>query len=77
MKIISLARMKADQKGKITDLAGGAELRSKLMNMGIYPGRSVTKIGHLALNGPITIRCGRSVIALGHGMANKIKVEIE
>ena len=77
MKIISLARMKAGQKGKIVELTGGFELQSKLMNMGMFPGRSVTKIGHLALNGPVTIRCGRTVIALGHGTAHKVKVKIE
>ena len=77
MKRLSLAHMKAGKKGKVVEISGGGELQRKLMNMGICLGREVTKIGHLALRGPVTVRSGRTVIALSHNIARKIKVEIE
>lgn len=69
--------MKAGTKGKIVEISGGDQLRQKLMHLGIYEGREIAKVGHLALRGPVTIRVGRSVVALGHGMGHKIKVEIQ
>jgi len=47
------------------------------MSMGIYPGGEITKLSHFALRGPVTVRVGRSVLALGHGVAAKIIIEIE
>ena len=77
MKHVSLARMKSGGKGKVVEISGGEQLRQRLMHMGIYEGREITKMGHLALRGPVTVKVGRAMIALGHTMAHKIKVEIE
>jgi ferrous iron transport protein A len=75
MKKISLAHMKADHKGKVVEILGGANLASRLMNMGVYKGKEVTKLSHIGLRGPVVIRVGRSILALGHGVAEKIMVE--
>lgn len=77
MKRMSLVQMKAGQKGKIAEIAGGPALRSRLMSMGIYEGRGIAKLSHFALKGPVAVRVGRSTLALGHGMAVKIIVEAE
>jgi Fe2+ transport system protein FeoA len=69
--------MKNGQKGKIVEVSGGDNLRQRLMHMGIYINRDIIKMSHLALQGPVTARVGRAIIALGNGMAAKIKVEIE
>lgn len=74
MKKVSLLHMKEKEKGKIVEISGEA-LEKKLMGLGIYPGKEITKLSHFALRGPITIRVSRSVIALGHGMAGKIFIE--
>ncbi|TAM35472.1 ferrous iron transport protein A, partial [bacterium] len=47
------------------------------MSMGIYHGREITKISSIGLKGPVAIKVGRSVLVLGHGVANKITVEVE
>lgn len=52
-------------------------LRSRLNNMGLHLGRDIIKINHLALRGPVTVKMGRSTIAIGHGVARKIIVEVE
>jgi Fe2+ transport system protein FeoA len=76
MKKVSLAMMKANHKGKIIDISGGANLKNKLMNMGVHIGREVIKVSHIGLRGPVVIKAGRSILALGHNIALKIDVEI-
>lgn len=77
MKRVSLEKMKAGQKGKVVEISGGKALENRLMGMGIYSGKHITKLSHFVLRGPVMIKVGRSVIALGHGMAKKITVETE
>jgi ferrous iron transport protein A len=76
MKKISLVQMKEKQKGKVVEFVDGSNFVNKIMSMGIYPGRKITKLSHFVFKGPITIKVGRTVLALGHGMASRIIVEI-
>ncbi len=69
--------MKERQKGRVLEISGGSVFANRMMSMGIYAGREVIKVSHFALKGPVTIKVGRSVLALGHGMAAKIVVEVE
>ena len=77
MKRISLLSLKADHKGKVLEISGGGNLQNKLMNMGVYKGREVIKLSHIGLRGPVVIKTGRSILALGHGIAAKVIVEAE
>jgi Fe2+ transport system protein FeoA len=77
MKKISLSQMKEKQKGAICDISAGVSLNNKFMSMGIYHGREITKISSIGLKGPVAIKVGRSVLVLGHGVANKITVEVQ
>lgn len=76
MKKVSLIQMKANQKGRIVEIYAGIGLQNRFMSMGIYKGREVTKFSHIGLRGPVVIKVGRSILALGHGMASKIIIEI-
>ena len=67
--------MKVNQRCKIAAIEAGKTLQNRFMSMGIYPGREVTKLSHFMLRGPIAIKVGRTVLALGYGMANKILIE--
>ena len=69
--------MRENQKGRDIEISGSASIKHKMMAMSLYPGREITKLGHFALRGPVMIRLGRSVVALGHGVASKIIVEVE
>jgi ferrous iron transport protein A len=75
MKRISLVDVKVKEKCTIHEILGGTALQNRLMSMGIYPGREVVKLSHFLMKGPVAIRVGRSVVALGYGMARKIIVE--
>lgn len=77
MKKISLTHLRPNHKGKVLEIMGGAGLQNRLMSMGIYAGREITKLSYIGLRGPVVIRVGRSVLALGHGMAAKIIVDME
>lgn len=74
---ISLIQMREDQKAKVVEISGGKGLQHRMMSMGIYPGREITKLSHFALRGPVTIRVSGSVLALSYGVAAKIIVETE
>ncbi|MCM8760557.1 MAG: ferrous iron transport protein A [Candidatus Omnitrophica bacterium] len=77
MKKISLIHLKENHKGKIAEISGGIGLQHRLMSMGLYVGKEITKLSYIGLRGPVVIKVGRSVLALGHGMAAKIIVETE
>lgn len=76
MSRLSLVQLKHNQKAKVVDIVGGVGIRQRLLSLGIYPGREITKISQFALRGPVTIKVGRTTLALGHGMAEKIIVEL-
>ncbi|MDD5679642.1 MAG: FeoA family protein [Candidatus Omnitrophica bacterium] len=77
MKKISLAHLKPDQDGKVSEILGGGGLQHRLTSMGLHIGMKITKLSHIGLRGPVVIKVGRSVLALGHGMAAKVIVETE
>ena len=76
-KKISLIQIKANHKGKVVEILGGGNLQNKLMNMGVYKGKEVTKLSHIGLRGPVVVKAGRTILALGHGVATKIIIEAE
>lgn len=75
MKKISLAQLKPGHKGKISEIHGGGNLQARLSNMGLNQGREVTKLSHLGLRGPVVVKAGRTILALGHGVASKILLD--
>ena len=77
MKKISLIHLKPNCKGKIAEISGGTNLQARLMQMGMYKGREITKFSHLGLRGPVVVKTGRSILALGHGVAAKVMIEVE
>ncbi len=77
MKKISLAQLKSNHKGKIVEILGGSNLAAKLESMGLYEGKEIAKVSHIGLRGPVVIKAGRSILALGHGVAAKVIVSSE
>ena len=73
----SLIQLKANCKSKIVEILGGSNLQKRLMSMEVFPGKDVTKLSHIGLRGPVVIKAGRSILALGHNVAAKIIVEHE
>jgi ferrous iron transport protein A len=76
MKEIHLTRLGAKQTAVIKEISGGYGVTHRLESMGIRPGKSITMISAHFWRGPITVMIGKAKVAIGHGMAQKIIVEI-
>lgn len=75
-KRISLARMRAGQKGNIIKISGGCGVVSRLEALGIREGREIKKISEQWMRGPVLLQHGNTQLALGFGLASKVLVEI-
>ena len=69
--------MKGNSKGRVAEILGGSNLQSKLMNLGVYKGKEITKLSHIGLKGPVVIKSGRTILALGHSIAGRVIIEVE
>ena len=75
MHKVSLNKVKKGLKVKILEVATGRMAAARLSSLGLRPGAYITKFSSFALRGPVTLRVGRSTVAIGHGMAEKIIVD--
>lgn len=62
---------------RVIDFAGGFNLRSKLVQYGIYPGDCLHLLRKAPFGGPLLVECNQREIALGRGIADKIIVETD
>jgi ferrous iron transport protein A len=72
-----LTEMRIGQKGTITKIAGGTGSLAKLEALGIRIGAEVVKKSALIARGPVIVAIGGTEIAMGYGMAQKIRVEVD
>jgi len=75
-KQLNLNQLNAGQSGMVVQIIGGKGMVHRLEAMGIQPGRKVTKISSMFFRGPVTLQVGRTQVAIGFGMANKVIVEL-
>jgi ferrous iron transport protein A len=74
MNTIDVTQMRIQQTGMIARIEGGQGLIRRLDAMGVRPGVQITKMSGQLMQGPIVIRVGNTQVALGFGMARKIRV---
>jgi len=77
MQTVTLVNMKPGKKGTIVRIDGGSSLEKRLGVMGLGVGKHLTKLSAFVLRGPVAVRAGRTVVALGHSMAVKIWIQLE
>lgn len=70
-----IAEMHDGEKAVIAEITGGHQLRARLMNMGLRPGKPVKRVGSMPAGGPITVECDGFRIALGRGVCQRVRVE--
>ncbi len=75
-KQITLNDMKVGQSGVVADIVGGHNVVKRLEAMGARKGKKISKVSGAFLWGPVTFKVGHTQISIGHGMANKLMVEI-
>ncbi len=76
MKEIYLTQLKTGQSAVVKDTISGSGAAGRLEALGIRPGKKVTMISTHFWRGPVTVMVDKSKVAIGHGMAQKIIVEV-
>ena len=66
-----LAQLRIGETARIMAIEGGRGLRQKLFLRGLIEGKVVRVISNY---GPMTVEVDRNVVAIGRGMAQKIRV---
>ena len=74
---ITLRQMQTGQSGILVQIQGGRGLINRLSALGVRPGKRITKVSSMLMQGPVTIQSGNTQLAIGFGMANKIVVELD
>ncbi len=76
-QLIPLAQLKPGQHGVVREIAGGEGAARRLAALGIRPGKQLIKVSAMLMGGPVVVSIDRRQLAVGHGMATKILVDIE
>ena len=74
---LALSDMKNLQSGIVAAINGGGGMCSRLEALGIHIGSGIKKKNALFGCGPVIVSVGNTEIAVGHGMASRIIVEVE
>ena len=67
-----LYELQAGEWARIINIEGGRRFRQRLYLRGIKEGDTIRMIS--SISGPVVVEANRSVIALGRGMARKIRI---
>ena len=74
---VDLTQMSPKESGVIVELTGGHGFMSKVQNMGLRPGKKITKVSSHFLRGPQTVKIDNLQVAIGFGMAKGILVSVQ
>ncbi|MFH1394847.1 MAG: FeoA family protein [Candidatus Omnitrophota bacterium] len=77
MGSLNLTQLKVKQQAEVLEIDGGQVLVQRLESLGIRAGIQITKISSHFWRGPVTVLVGKTKIAIGYGMAKKIKVMVK
>jgi ferrous iron transport protein A len=63
------------RRTKVAEINGGLSVRSHLNTLGIHVGDTITVIERAPFRGPVLVEVKGSRLALGRGVAQKVRVE--
>ena len=72
-----LCDVSSGKSGKIIEILGGTTLERRLAALGVRVNMKLKKIGGQMFKGPVVLKVGRTTLAIAHGMASKILVEVD
>ena len=75
--MMTLEHVELGHAARVVEIEGGRSVRSHLHNLGIYVGGAVVVVERAPFHGPVLIDVDGSRVALGRGVARKIKVEAD
>jgi ferrous iron transport protein A len=68
--------MKSGESGIVVEFLGGHGFISRLNALGIRLCKRITKVNSMLMRGPIIVDVDGMKLAVGHGMAHRIIVEV-
>ncbi len=71
--LIALTQAGTGQRLRVCAIAAGQELRARLCAMGLMPGMMIKVVARSS--GPVILNVMGSRMALGHGMASRVRVK--
>jgi len=77
MRRLHLNELKPETEATVLSIEGGHAAGRRLESLGIRPGVRIKKISKHFWQGPVTVLVKKTKIAIGHGMAEKVIVEVE
>ena len=72
---MTLDQLQPGQHARILAIEGGRELARRLGQMGIHPGDTISVSRRGAFRGPVLVSIHNSRVAIGRGIARRIRVE--
>jgi ferrous iron transport protein A len=60
----------------VVGFQGGKGMVHRLETRGIRIGHKITKISNQLMRGPVTVKVGHTTLAIGHGIASRVMVEV-
>lgn len=75
-KDIRLTELNEGIPARVLQILGGTNFLRKLESLGIRPGAIIRKVSSQFGRGPVTIQLGKTQVAIGYGMAQKISLEV-
>jgi ferrous iron transport protein A len=75
--VLSLRKLKVNQRGFIKSVAAKGELGRRIRDMGLLSGTEFMVIGRAPLNDPVALKMNGFTLTLRNREADFIKVEVE
>jgi len=75
-KLKPLSQLLINEIGRVYDINGGFGFQRKLNTMGIRKNQGIKIMSKQPFRGPITVKVCGCMMTIGHGMAQKIIVEV-
>lgn len=73
--MVQLAKLAVGIEKKVLDITAESNVRDRLLEMGLAPGRVIKILHALPFNGPVVVQSGPITLALRFNEAEKIWVE--
>jgi ferrous iron transport protein A len=73
---MTLEHVDLRKRAKVVAIEGGRGVHSHLNTLGIHVGDQIIVIDRAPFSGPVLVEIHGSRVALGRGVANKVRVEL-
>ncbi len=71
----TLTALSCDKEAEIVSIQGGWIMQARLKELGIAKGQKIKKVSCIGLRGPVIVLVNRAQVAIGAGMASRIRVK--